>query len=332
MPCTQLPCPERKTEVPSSVSEDKKSSSTWFLQPMVCTWLGLIGNALLSGAKILVGTLAGSAALIADGYHSLADVLSDIGILLSLKAASQPPDEDHPYGHHSFETLGALIVAVFMLGTAGLILFKAVTAILSGQFLHPEWAALWASLVSVLVKEIMARYTLRVGKIHGSPALLANGAMHRSDAISSLAAAAGIGGAIAGWPILDSLGAVAIALFILRMGWDLLRENIMALMDTMPDKELVDEIRVAGMSVECVQEIRDLTVRQRGSWFLADLRISVHPAHTIETAHSIAHLVEDRIRDEVPKIARVFVHVEPGEREGFPHCPTCDSSDHPEPR
>lgn len=310
---------------------EEENSGPALMRPVFCTWVGLVGNALLSAGKILVGMMTGSAALVADGYHSLADVLSDIGILLSLKAASRPPDENHPYGHHSFETLGALVVAVFMLGTAAVILYKAITGIILGEMLHPELPALYASLASVLIKEVMARYTLLVGRKHNSPALLANGAMHRSDAISSLAASAGIGGAILGWPILDNLGAVVIALFILHMGWELLRENIMVLMDTMPDGELVDEIRKAGSEVDCVQEVRDLTVRQRGSYYLADLRIAVHPDHTIEIAHSIAHCVEDRIREKVPKMARVFVHVEPGARAGRKTCPTCDPSGHPEP-
>ena len=303
-------------------TEVEESSS--LLKPIVCTWIGLVGNAGLAAGKIIVGLLAGSAALVADGYHSLADVLSDIGILLSLKAASQPPDENHPYGHHSFETLGAIAVAVSMLATAGAILAKAVVAIARGELTEPELPALIASLASVLIKEIMARYTLFVGRRHNSPALLANGAMHRSDAISSLAAAVGIGGAILGWPLLDSIGAIVIALFIVRMGWELLRENVMALMDTMPDRELVESIRSAGAEVKCVQEIRDLHVRQRGSFFLADLRIAVHPDHTIESAHDIAHDLEDRICTEVPNMARVFVHVEPGKRDGHESCPGLD--------
>jgi cation diffusion facilitator family transporter len=302
------------------------------MQPMFCTALGLVGNSLLSAGKISVGILAGSAALVADGYHSLADVLSDIGILLALKAANQPPDDNHPYGHHSFETLGAIIVAVFMLGTAVLIGWEAILAILKGDFKHPEWTALAASLVSVVTKEIMARYTIIVGRHHNSPALLANGAMHRSDAISSLAAAVGIAGAIAGWPILDSIGAFVIALFIVRMGWELLRENVMALMDTMPDQELVGQIQAAVETVPCIQEVRALHVRQRGSWFLADLRIAVHPEHTIAVAHDIAHQAEDAVRREVAKIARVFVHVEPGEFKDEPRCPTCDPDGHPAPR
>ena len=307
------------------MSKATVASENYWYRPVVCTTAGLFGNVVLSAGKLVFGFLAGSAALVADGFHSLADVLSDFGILLALKASERPPDQNHPYGHHSFETLGAIIVAAFMLLTAGLIAKSAVENLVRGEFLHPEWPALVATIVSVLIKEVMARYTLFVGRLHNSPALLANGTMHRSDAISSLAAAAGIGGAMLGWEILDSIGALVISLFILKMGVDLMRENVMALMDTMPDDELVAEIGVAAQAVGCVQEVRSLHVRQRGSWYLVDIRIAVHPDHTIESAHDIAHATEDRIREEVAKVAMVFVHVEPGDRANFQHC-----QDHPD--
>ncbi len=297
-----------------------RPTSVW-MRPMVCTTVGLVGNILLSGGKLAFGVLAGSAALVADGFHSLADVLSDVGILLALKAANRPPDKNHPYGHHSFETLGATLVALFMLFTAVMIGREAVLNLIRGTSLQPQMPALVASLAAVVIKEIMARYTLFVGRAHGSPALLANGAMHRSDAISSLAAAGGIGGAMLGWEFLDSVGALVISLFILKMGWDLMRENVMALMDTMPDEELLEEIRAAALAVPCVQEIRDLHVRQRGSWFMVDISIAVHPEHTIESAHSMAHNVEDRVRQDVQRVTRVLVHVEPGSRELAHDCP-----------
>jgi len=290
-------------------------------RPMVCTTVGLVGNILLSGGKLAFGMIAGSAALIADGFHSLADVLSDVGILLALKASTRPPDKNHPYGHHSFETLGATLVALFMLFTAVMIGRDAVQNLIRGTYLQPQLPALLASIAAVFIKELMARYTLFVGRLHGSPALLANGAMHRSDAISSLAAGAGIGGAMLGWAFLDSVGALIIALFILKMGWDLMRENVMALMDTMPDEELLEEIRGAALEVACVQEVRELHVRQRGSWFMAELSIVVHPDHTIESAHVIAHNVEDKVRLNVKRVTRVFVHVEPGSRELAHDCP-----------
>jgi cation diffusion facilitator family transporter len=282
---------------------------------MVCTTVGLFGNILLSGGKLAFGVIAGSAALVADGFHSLADVLSDVGILLALKASTRPPDKNHPYGHHSFETLGATLVALFMLFTAVMIGRGAVLDLIRGTSLQPQLPALLASIAAVVVKELMARYTFFVGRLHGSPALLANGAMHRSDAISSLAAGAGIGGAMLGWAFLDSVGALVISLFILKMGWDLMRENIMALMDTMPDDELLEEIRAAALGVPDVQALGYLHVRQRGSWYMADMSIAVHPDHTIESAHATAHDVEDRIRKDVKKVTRVFVHVEPGSRD-----------------
>jgi cation diffusion facilitator family transporter len=301
--------------------DDRPAEPTYWLRPMVCTTVGLLGNIVLAGAKILVGVAAASAALVADGFHSLADVLSDVGILLALKASSRPPDDNHPYGHHSFETLGAVLVAAFMIFTAVMIGRDAVRDVFGGEHATPRLLALAASLGSVVAKEAMARYTFRSGRANNSPALLANAAMHRSDAVSSLAAAVGIGGAMAGWPVLDSLAALVIAVMILKMGWDLLRENVMALMDTMPDRDLVQAIRTAAEDQECVQEVRDLHVRQRGSWYYADLRIAVHPDHTLAAAHGIAHATEDRIRRTVEKVARVFVHVEPGSPGPAGDCP-----------
>jgi cation diffusion facilitator family transporter len=302
------------------VSVISGAEERYWLRPTVCTVAGLVGNVLLTALKLVFGLLAGSAALIADGFHSLADVLSDVGILLALNASARPPDHNHPYGHHSFETLGAVVVAAFMILTAALIGKSAVANLLAGEYLNPAWPALAATILSVLAKEAMARYTLAAGRLHNSPALRANGAMHRSDAISSVAAALGIGGAMLGWPMLDGLAALVIAVFILKMGFDLLRENVMALMDTMPDAELVASIKAAALSVGCVQEVRSLHVRQRGSWYLADLSIALHPDHTLESAHAIAHAAEDRITESVDKIAGVFVHVEPGDRDNLQHC------------
>lgn len=310
---------DRAQEPPAADSRGPERGRVW-LTPMVCTVVGLLGNTLLAVGKIAIGLLAASAALVADGFHSLSDVLSDIGILLALKASQRPPDADHPYGHHSFETLGAVAVALMMLLTAGLIGWNAVIHLVRQDYVQPELTALIASLAAVVIKEAMARYTLLAGRLHNSPALLANGAMHRSDAISSLAAAAGIGGAMAGWVFLDSVGAVVIALFIFKMGWDLLRENVMALMDTMPKTDLVDRIRQTALDVPCVQEVRDLRLRQRGSYYLADLRIAVHPDLTLVAAHEIAHEIEDLVNQRHDRVARVFVHVEPGEKTNPRSC------------
>lgn len=290
----------------------KSGQDPYWLRPMVCTTVGLVGNITLSAGKLAAGIFSGSSALIADGAHSLSDVASDLGIMLALKASTRPPDHNHPYGHHSFETLGAIVVALIMLATAGLIGRSAVMNFVQHIHHSPTWPALATALVSVGIKELMARYTIAAGRHNNSPALLANGTMHRSDAISSLAAALGITGALLGWPMLDSVAALAIALLILKLGGKLLVENVMALMDTMPDDALVKRIEDSANGVAGVQEVRSLHVRQRGSRYLVDLRLAVAPENSIATAHDIAHAVEDQVRDDIATVDRVFVHVEPG--------------------
>jgi cation diffusion facilitator family transporter len=283
----------------------------FWLRPLVCTAVGLAGNILLTIAKIIVGMAARSTALIADGFHSLADVASDIGIVLAIRTSQRPPDDNHPYGHHGFETLGAVGVALLMILTGLLIGKDAVTRLWTGEFLHPRAPALIISLISVVLKEGMARYTLLAGRRHGSPALLTNGAMHRSDALSSLAASVAVLGALLGVPALDSIGALVIALFIVRMGWRLGTANVMTLMDTMPDRDLIARMLASADSVSGAREMRDIRVRQRGSTYHVELRMAVDPELTVGHAHDIAHAVEERLMQDFPAVTHVLVHVEP---------------------
>jgi len=289
---------------------DATAGSTWF-RPLICTAVGMVGNILLTIAKIAVGTLARSTALVADGFHSLADVASDIGIMLAIRASQNPPDENHPYGHHGFETLGAVGVALLMILTGFMIGKGAVTRLWSGEFLQPRIPALVLSLVSVVVKEGMARYTIVAGRRHNSPALLTNGAMHRSDAISSLAAAGAVLGSLLGVLALDSIGALIIALFIARMGWQLGTTNVMALMDTMPDRGLIAQMLASAERVPGARKLRDIRVRQRGSTYLVELSIAVDPELTVGRAHDIADGVEERLKTDFPDVTHVVVHVEP---------------------
>jgi cation diffusion facilitator family transporter len=280
-------------------------------RPSECTAVGMAVNLALTLGKILVGFAASSAALVADGVHSFADVVSDLGVLLALRASRRPPDAKHPYGHDSFETLGALVVSLFMIITGVLIGRDAVMRLLRGENLHPEYIAFVVALVSVGVKEWMARYTLKAARLNHSPALLSNGLMHRADAVTSAAAAGGILGAMLGIVWLDSLGALIISVFVLREGWKLTQQNVLALVDTMPDEETVQAIRATAAQTPGIQAIRDLRVRQRGSVFHADLRVAVDPDLSVATAHDLAHEVEEALCAEFRELSRVFVHVEP---------------------
>ncbi len=295
-----------------------------WLRPIFCTAVGMVGNLILMVGKIVVGYFAQSASLVADGFHSLADLLSDVGVLIALKASKRPPDQNHPYGHHSFETLGALGVSLLIIVTGVLIGREAVLRLLHGEHLHPKVLAFVTALLAAGLKEVMARYTYLAGRLHHSPALQANAAMHRYDALTSVAAAAGILGVLAGLPSLDSIAALVIAAFILKSGWDLSRDNVMTLMDTMPDKTYLAEIEQTALGVHGVHSVPGLRVRQRGSRYLADVRITVDAQMTVAAGHFLAHEVELALREQVPTLTQVFVHVEPAPIE-----PTSSPTDVP---
>jgi cation diffusion facilitator family transporter len=297
-----------------------KLKGPMLLRPMVCTTIGLVGNVLLTAGKLIVGVLAGSASLVADGFHSFSDLAGDVGVLVALKASSRPPDDDHPYGHQDFETLGALGASLLLLATGVLLGREAVMSFVNGHHAHPELPALIAALLSVVFKEAMARYTFAAGRLHNSPALQANAVHHRSDALSSIAAAVGITGALAGRPEFDSLAALLIAILIVWMGLVLLRDNAMILLDTQPDEEILDSIREAVMSVENICSVSSLRVRPQGSVYLADLAVTVLPDLTVHDGHELAHQVEQAIHTAVPDVVDAVVHVEPHEGECL-RCP-----------
>ena len=286
--------------------------SRW-LKPVACTAVGMVGNVLLTAAKLAVGFMSGSASLVADGFHSFSDLASDVGVLIALRVSEQPPDRNHPYGHHQYETLGALAAALLLLATGVLLGRDAVVRMIEGHSLVPEYTALIAAAVSFLLKEAMARYTELAGRIHHSPALRTNAAHHRSDSLSSLAALAGIGGAMVGWPIMDSLGELLISVWILRMGWRLLRENTDILMETRPSDEVFEQIRDVAQGVPGVRRVRSVRVRPRGSVYLVDLAIMVPPALSVSEGHETAHAVEDALRREIDQVIGAVVHVEPDE-------------------
>ncbi len=281
------------------------------LRPMVCTTVGMAGNLLLTIGKLIVGFLSNSASLVADGVHSFADLTGDVGVIIALKAGARPPDRNHPYGHHNYETLGALAASLLLLVTGFVLGKEAVEHLLAGESTTPRGGALIAAFISVVAKEAMARYTDRAGRIHNSPALRTNAAHHRSDALSSLAAIVGIAGARFGAPFLDSVAALVIAVWIVWMGWQLMKDNTDILMETRPGDEFESQVHNVVLSVPGVEAVTFLAVRPRGSVYLADVSIAVRPDMTVAEGHGLAHAVEDALREDVTRLIGVVVHVEP---------------------
>ena len=284
------------------------------------TLIGAVLDTVLGVVKIVVGSFSGSHALIADGIHSFSDLATDFLVLFAAKHAHREADEEHPYGHGRIET-----VATVMLGVALIIVavgisidgYKRMQGDIVIQYGH--WALLTA-LLSVLSKEWIYQYTVRIGRRLRSNMVIANAWHSRTDAISSVIVLLGIGGAMAGMPHLDSLAAIAVALMIAKIGWDLLWKSLQELIDTALRPEQVEEIRKAIMEVDGVRACHMLRTRASGSDSLVDVHILVDPLLSVSEGHQIGEHVRLRLISELEHVADVTVHIDPEDDETASPC------------
>lgn len=277
------------------------------------TFLGLAVNALLAAGKMAAGLLGHSHALVADAVESLADIFSSIVVWRGLVVASTPPDAGHPYGHGKAEPIAAAIVATTLLLAAVGIAIQAVSAILNPKT-GPAGFTLVVLLAVVLIKESLFRYALRAADVAGSTVVRTDAWHHRSDVITSLAAAIGISIALIGgkgYESADDIAAIVAAGIIAWNGWRLLRPALDELMDTAPDVALVAQIRQAASAIPQVDRVEKCVVRKMGYNYFVDMHIEVAPNMTVQRAHNIAHSVKDKVREQVPAVRDVLVHIEP---------------------
>lgn len=272
---------------------------------------GIVVNAALGTLKLAAGLLAGSGALVADGFHSLSDLASDGLVLWGTSVASWPEDADHPYGHGRIETLVGGLVGLMLILLAVGIGWGALHALRSAPPPPPSWWALVVAAGSFGVKEWLFRITVAAGRQERSLAALANAWHHRSDAFSSLAVMAGIATAIMAWPRADSVAALAVALLIGWVGGTISLQAGRQLVDTVVDPAIIARVRRASEATEGVRSVHDVRARTMGNRFLADLHIEVEGTLTVEAAHTIAEQVEANIMEEMPHVAHVIVHVDP---------------------
>ncbi len=277
------------------------------------TWVSLLGNVFLSIFKLTVGFLGSSAAMIADGVHSLSDVISTVVIMVSLKVSSRPADDEHPYGHGKAEAIGAKLVALMLMGAGIYLAWEGVGKIVTGDVPIPGRIALWGVLASLVVKEGLFRYVYAVGQKISSRALITDAWHHRSDAFSSLAALVGIGGALLGWTFMDPLAAVVVAIFILRVGWKLVSRAVDELMDAVPDPELQERLEESARNMDGVLGVENLRLRTNGPYYFVDLQLIVDKGLSAYSAHEIAAEVKQKLLDENERIQDVLIHVDPGE-------------------
>jgi len=277
------------------------------------TFTGLAVNVALTVAKFLAGIFGHSQALIADAVESLADIFSSIIVWRGLVVAEAPPDEDHPYGHGKAEPLAAATVSAMLLLAAGMIAYHSLQGIVEPRVAPSAWTLLL--LVAVIaVKEILFRYVLHEAAHVESSAVKTDAWHHRSDAITSAAAFLGIGIALIGGPgyeHADNWAALVASIVIAFNGWRLLRPAFNELMDRSPERETIDEIKRIAATIPGVDAVEKCFVRKMGYQLFVDMHIEVDPQMTVLRSHEIAHEVKDKVRETMPIVHDVLVHIEP---------------------
>lgn len=269
-------------------------------------------NSMLALMQIVSGWLFNSQALIADGIHTLSDLISDGVVLFAARQASASPDANHPYGHGRIETLATVVVGLLLALAAVSIGWAALERLWTwDQLTGPASAAIAFAAITLVAKEGLYHYTVRVARRIDSPLLQANAWHHRSDAISSLVVLIGIGGALAGWPWLDSVAALIVAALILRMAAKLIFDSAAELIDTALDPKQVVAIEQAISSVPGVKSAHMLRTRKLGNEAAADVHVLVAPRISVSEGHQIADEVYRSIRATLPSLRDITVHVDP---------------------
>jgi cation diffusion facilitator family transporter len=283
--------------------------------------VGIVGNIVLALLKWVIGVYSNSKALIADAVHSASDVAGSLAVLIGLRAAKQPPDEEHPYGHGKAESIAAIIVAV-LLFLVGIEIGKSSFESFFHPIEAPKAIAIVAVLISIITKEIMFRYKYRLGKQLNSDALIVNAYEHRSDVYSSLAALVGIGAAVIGgyfqieWlEYADPVAGIVVALMILKMAWSLGKESIGNTLDRVLDEEDALELRKVVEAVPEVKQIDQLHAREHGHYVIVDIKISVDPHMTVEQGHKVGKSVKKKLMEQ-KNVENVFVHINPYNPKG----------------
>lgn len=282
------------------------------------TLWGSAVNVALTAMKFVAGIIGCSAAMIADAVHSLSDLLTDFVVLLFVKISSRPADNEHPYGHGKYETLATSIVAIALLLAGGVLAAEGIRKILSAihgaELVMPGRIALWAALISIAAKETIYWLTVRVSRRVQSSALEANAWHHRTDALSSIATAIGIGGALifgGNWAILDPIAAVLVSIFIIVTAAKLLHEAVQELMEKRLPEEVEQQIRDIVAQDSEMSEMHHLRTRRVGNVFSIEMHLRMNGNISLYEAHRHSVLLEQKLRERFGPATLISIHLEP---------------------
>lgn len=283
------------------------------------TWVSVSVNVCLSIAQISIGLMARSQGLIADGIHSLSDLVADFVVLFASHHSKKDADEDHPYGHQRFENAASLILGLLLLAVGVGMVWSAILKLEAPDTIAPVHSvALWVAAIALCAKELLFRYMLAIAKSIKSTMLIANAWHARSDAASSFVVGIGIIGNLAGFPILDPIAALIVGLMIIRMGWEFGWDALHDLMDRTIDEIELNAIRSTLLDTPGVSGVHDLRARKMGDMIIADVHIEVDAALTVEAGHDIAVDARRRVLER-HRVLNLMTHVDPWKRPDLDH-------------
>lgn len=282
------------------------------------TLVGSAGNVALLTFKFIAGLLGHSSAMIADAVHSLSDFLTDIVVLVFVGISAKPQDQSHDYGHGKFETIATFLIGLALVAAATGIIVTGGTKLAAwwkGEILEaPGWIALWAALLSIAIKELLYQYTARKGRKLDSQVMIANAWHHRSDALSSIGAAIGIGGAIwlgHRWTVLDPLASIVVGLMLVKVAWELLKTSVSELTECSLPAETEQEIEDIICSFPDVQEPHNLRTRRIGNRIAIEAHVRMDGSLPLVVVHERATAIERKLKGRFGGKTHVTIHMEP---------------------
>lgn len=274
-------------------------------------WLGILTNIALFIIKILAGIFGRSQAMIADAFHTASDALTSVGVFVGFRIARKPADKHHPFGHGRAESITAKIVSLVLISVGLGVAYNSARALISGNLTEPGSIALFAAVISIIVKEVTYRVVLSASSEINSTSLRVDAFHHRSDALSSVAALIGIAGAKLGKTYMDPLAGIIVAGFIIKMGADAFHAAYDELMDAAPPEEFRKEVKKTIEKVEGVKQVKKIMVRKTGIEFFLEVTIGVDGKRTVEEGHQVTTRISRKVLSAMPSVRDVLVHVEP---------------------
>ena len=283
------------------------------------TWVSVVVNLVLSTVQIVVGVWAKSQSLIADGIHSLSDLVADFVVLFANHHSQKDADEDHPYGHQRFETAASLVLGLLLLAVGVGMVWSAVVKLENPESVpQVHSVALWVAGGALVGKELLFRYMLAVAKKVKSSMLVANAWHARSDAASSLVVGVGIAGNLAGYPILDPIAALIVGFMVGKMGWEFGWDAMHDLMDRAVDEQEVQAIRQTLLDTPGVAGVHDVRTRKMGDMVVVDAHLEVDAQITVEEGHDIAVEARQRVMQR-HRVLNLMTHVDPWRKPDRDH-------------